>query len=61
MNTQGLRVIAENKLSLIDRIERRDKSLFRLGLDWIKYALKHSLDFQPAFHFLPLETLVHVR
>jgi hypothetical protein len=61
MITQGLRVIAENKLSLIDRTDRRDKSLFRLGLDWIKYALKHSLDFQPAFHFLPLETLVHVR
>jgi len=61
MITQGLRVIAENKLSLIDRTERRDKSLFRLGLDWIKYALKHSLDFYPAFHFLPLETLVHVR
>jgi len=61
MITQGLRVIAENKLSLIDRTDRRDKSLFRLGLDWIKYALKHSLDFQPAFDFLPLETLVHVR
>jgi hypothetical protein len=61
MITQGLLVIAENKLSLIDRTDRRDKSLFRLGLDWIKYALKHSLDFQPAFHFLPLETLVHVR
>jgi hypothetical protein len=61
MITQGLLVIAENKLSLIDRTERRDKSLFRLGLDWIKYALKHSLDFQPTFRFLPLETLVHVR
>ena len=61
MITQGLRVIAENKWSLIDRTDRRDKSLFRLGLDWIKYALKHSLDFHPTFHFLPLETLVHVR
>ena len=61
MIVQGLRVIAENKLSLIDRSDRRDKSLFRLGLDWIRYALKHSLDFQPTFHFLPLETLVHVR
>jgi len=61
MITQGLRVIAENKLSLIDRTDRRDKSLFRLGLDWLKYALKHSIDFQPTFHFLPLETLIHVR
>jgi hypothetical protein len=61
MITQGLRVIAEGHLSLIDRTDRRDKSLFRLGLDWLKYALKHSIDFQPAFHFLPLETLIHVR
>ena len=61
MVTQGLRVIAENRLSLIDRTDRRDKSLFRLGLDWLKYALKHSIDFQPAFHFLPLEALIHVR
>jgi hypothetical protein len=59
--TQGLRVIAEGKLSLIDRTDRRDKSLFRLGLDWLKYALKHSIDFQPTFHFLPLEALIHVR
>lgn len=61
MITQGLRVIAEGKLSLIDRTDRRDKSLFRLGLDWIKFALKHALDFQPTFYFLPLETLVLVR
>ncbi len=61
MITQGLRVIAEGQLSLIDRTDRRDKSLFRLGLDWLKYALKHSIDFQPIFHFLPLEALIHVR
>ena len=61
MIPQGLRVIAENKLSLVDRTDRRDKSLFRLGLDWLKYALKHSIDFQPTFHFSSLETLIHVR
>jgi len=61
MITQGLHVIAEGNLSLIDRTDRRDKSLFRLGLDWLKYALKHSIDFQPIFHFLPLEALIHVR
>jgi len=61
MISQGLRVIAENKLSLIDRTDRRDKSLFRLGLDWLKYALKHAIDFQPTFHFSPLEALVRVR
>jgi hypothetical protein len=61
MITQGLHVIAEGSSSLIDRTDRVDKSLFRLGLDWIKYALKHSIDFQPTFHFLPLDALIHVR
>jgi hypothetical protein len=61
MISQGLQVIASNLTALIDRNERRDKSLFRLGLDWLKYALKHCLDFQPIFRFLPLETMVHVR
>jgi hypothetical protein len=46
---------------LIDRSERIDKSLFRLGLDWLKYALKLRLDFQPIFHSQPLDTLAHVR
>jgi len=58
---QGLQVLAQNRRALIDRTERIDKSLFRLGLDWLKYALKRHLDFQPTFHFLPLETLVNVR
>ena len=61
MICQGLQVIASNKITLIDRTERIDKSLFRLGLDWIKYALKHRLDFQPLFHFCPLQTLINVR
>jgi hypothetical protein len=61
MICQGLQVIATNCISLIDRNDRTDKSLFRLGLDWIKYALKRRLDFQPLFHFRPLQTLVHVR
>jgi len=61
MICQGLQVIASNNTALIDRNERIDKSLFRLGLDWIKYALKHRLDFQPLLRFHPLETLVNVR
>ena len=39
----------EAKRSLIDRTHRSDKSLFRLGLDWLKYALTHDLDFFVAF------------
>lgn len=61
MITQGLRVIAEGNSPLIDRTDRIDKSLFRLGLDWIKYALKHCIEFQPLFYFQPLETIMHVR
>lgn len=61
MVSQGLQLIAADKTHLIDRAKRIDKSLFRLGLDWIKYALKYRLDFQPIFHFQPLEAIVHVR
>ncbi|MBK8418299.1 hypothetical protein [Candidatus Villigracilis saccharophilus] len=49
MITQGFFVIAKGKLSLIDRTDRRDKSLFRLGLDWLKYALNIPLIFSPHF------------
>jgi hypothetical protein len=51
MVCQGLLVIAEQKIGLIDRTDRIDKSLFRLGLDWIRYALKRNLDFTPVFRF----------
>ena len=40
----------EAKRSLIDRTHRTDKSLFRLGLDWLKHVLTHGLDFIVAFH-----------
>jgi hypothetical protein len=61
MICQGLQVMVLGNTTLIDRSERIDKSLFRLGLDWLKYALKQRLDFQPIFHFQPLDTLAHVR
>ncbi len=41
----------EAKRSLVDRTHRTDdKSLFRLGLDWLKHVLTHGLDFVVAFH-----------
>jgi hypothetical protein len=40
----------ETKRSLVDRTHRTDKSLFRLGLDWLKHVLTHGLDFIVAFH-----------
>lgn len=40
----------EGKRSLVDRTHRTDKSLFRLGLDWVKYSLTNGLDVLVAFH-----------
>ena len=40
----------ESRRRLIDRPNRRDKSLFRLGFDWLKYALTRDLDFNVLFH-----------
>jgi hypothetical protein len=61
MICQGLWVIATDKTGSIDRTDRIDKSLFRLGLDWIKFALKRNLDFEPIFQLQPLESTVNVR
>jgi hypothetical protein len=58
---QGLWVIASHHTGLIDRTDRTDKSLFRLGLDWIKYALKRNLHFEPVFWFQPVTVLENVR
>jgi hypothetical protein len=58
---QGLLVIAEKKAGWIDRTDRRDKSLFRLGLDWIRYVLKRNLDFEPVFTFQFSESFANVR
>jgi len=57
MIAQGISVLASNKTCLIDRSDRNDKGLFRLGLDWLKYALKKNLDFEPSFRFQPIEPL----
>lgn len=48
----GLEVAADqSRRSLIDRPNRRDKSLFRLGFDWLKLALTRGLNFN--VHFYP--------
>jgi hypothetical protein len=60
MILQGLKVIAEGKTALIDRTERNDKSVFRLGLDWLRHCLKRNLDFEPMF-FFRLEPNLNVR
>jgi hypothetical protein len=61
MVCQGLLVIAEKKVGLIDRTDRMDKSLFRLGLDWVHYAIKSNLDFTPIFRFQSSFLIPNVR
>jgi hypothetical protein len=61
MICQGLWVIASHNTGLIDRTDRIDKSLFRLGVDWIKFALKRNLNFEPIFKLQPLDLTVNVR
>lgn len=61
MILQGLQVMAENKAGCIDRTERNDKSLFRLGLDWIRHCLKRDLEFQPMFWFQLERDVANVR
>ena len=49
----GIDVIIRGQRALIDRTDRTDKSLFRLGLDWLKYLLKYGLPIPIQFG-LPL-------
>jgi hypothetical protein len=61
MILQGLQVLAHNQSSVIDRTDRQDKSLFRLGLDWLRYCLKRNRAFEPLFWFHPAPEVVNVR
>ena len=44
-----------------DRTDRVDKSLFRLGLDWLKHVLKRGLPFDVYFFFQPAQLGGNVR
>jgi len=54
----GLSVIAAGQTGLIDRTHRRDKSLFRLGLDWFKHHLKWGWALPVRFD-LPPQLILH--
>jgi hypothetical protein len=45
----GLQAIQQDHTDLIDRADRIDKSLFRLGLDWLTYLLKWGKPFTVQF------------
>lgn len=57
----GLFVTAQGKTALIDRTDRVDKSLFRLGLDWFKHVLKRGLPLEVYLLFQPAQFFVNVR
>ena len=53
----GLFTLATGNYKLIDRTDRIDKSIFRLGLDWLKYSLKQGLLIRVHFQ-LPSSLMV---
>ena len=57
----GLLTLASGHHTLSDRTDRVDKSVFRLGLDWLKYCLKKNQPFQVLFWFQPLRSVANVR
>lgn len=57
----GLFALAREKHKLIDRTDRIDKSIFRLGLDWFKHVLKKGLPIQVFLRFQPDLFTVNVR
>ena len=57
----GLYTLASGNHKLIDRTDRVDKSIFRLGLDWLKYCLKRKKSFRALFWFQPLPDSANVR
>ena len=50
----GLLTLANGKHKLIDRTDRIDKSIFRLGRDWFTYILKKGLPIPVLFRFVPV-------
>ena len=61
MILQGLQVVSRNLVGWIDRTDRQDKSIFRLGLDWLRHCLKRDWDFEPLFWFNLDPEVVNVR
>lgn len=53
----GITCIRSGNRAVIDRVGRRDKSLFRLGLDWLKHLLKHDLPLPPLIFKVPFVSL----
>jgi hypothetical protein len=55
----GLQAIQQDHTDLIDRADRIDKSMFRLGLDWLSYLLKWGKPFTVQFCVPPYSPVVN--
>jgi len=53
----GITCILDGNRPVIDRVGRRDKSMFRLGLDWLKHLLKHDRLLPPLLFKVPFVAL----
>ena len=51
----GMSVVQNGFRSLIDQPHRQDKSIFRLGMDWLKYCLKRGKPFRVFFYLIEMD------
>ena len=59
--TLGPVMADEHKRRLVDRTDRVDKSMFRVGLDWLKHLLNHDLPLDISFYLPPFLLDLSVR
>lgn len=51
----GMYVVQNEFRTLIDQPHRQDKSIFRLGIDWLKYCLKRGRPFPVCFYLFEMD------
>lgn len=51
----GMYVLHNDFRTLIDQPHRQDKSIFRLGMDWLKYCLKRGDPFPVCFYLFEMD------
>jgi hypothetical protein len=54
----GMYVLHYGFRTLIDQPHRQDKSIFRLGMDWLKYCLKRGKPFPVCFFLFDMDCLL---
>ena len=54
----GMSVLHSGHWTLIDQPHRQDKSIFRLGLDWLRYCLKRGNSFAVCFFIFEVSLFI---